>query len=498
MKLRTQDCERREPVSQEEATQQSDERELVIRHLQALLTEREETVQLLHTQLNSITGSTGWAVFQRLWGIRERLRLGTFFSRATVQPSIPVGTSTQSNGDHSKVGIADKESLAASVSVGAVAQAEGLDIAKILLNRSRTSLKGLRGDDIRAIAFYLPQFHPILENDLWWGKGFTEWTNVSKARPNFEGHYQPHLPADFGFYDLRIPEVREQQAELAREYRIHGFCYHHYWFGGRRLLERPFNEVLGSGRPNFPFCICWANENWTRRWDGAEKEILMAQKHSDEDDRNFIRSLFPAFEDHRYIRINGKPLLVVYRVAILPDAQRTVAIWREEMQAAGLGEIYLCAAQSFGILDPTPYGFDAAVEFPPHGTLTMDLTAQIPKINPRFAGNIYDYLAKADSMIHRPAPDYSLFKTVMPAWDNTPRRQDTSATYVNSSPEAYEYWLGKAVEYMITRHTGDERLVFINAWNEWGEGAHLEPDRRYGHRYLEATRNVLNAVRGNL
>ncbi len=498
MTLEKKEDERYEQIIHNDMKQQLAEQELVINHLQMLLTEREESVQMLHTQLSSITGSTGWAVFQKLWSIRERLRVGRFSSKPTVQPQSPSGKPGQLNGQHDESKTMGEPPLVVKGSMGGVVPEQCLDTVQALLNRSRASLKGLKGDGLRAIAFYLPQFHPIPENDIWWGKGFTEWTNVTKARPSFEGHYQPHLPADFGFYDLRIPEVREQQAELAHEYGLHGFCYYHYWFGGRRLLERPFNEVLSSGRPDFPFCVCWANENWTRRWDGAEKEILMAQQHSDEDDRNFIRSLFPAFEDRRYIRVNGKPLLIIYRVNILPNAQRTAAIWREEMKAAGLGEIYLCIAQSFGILDPTPYEFDAAVEFPPHGTAIADVAPQISKLNPCYSGYIHDYLVKANSMIHKPAPDYTLFRSVMPAWDNTPRRQDSSATFINSSPEAYEYWLGKAVEYMITRHTGDERLVFINAWNEWGEGAHLEPDRRYGHRYLEATRNVLNAVRGTL
>src|SRR5262249_26115230 len=274
--------------------------------------------------------------------------------------------------------------------------------------------------------FYLPQFHPIPENDRWWGKGFTEWTNVPKAKPNFQGHYQPRLPAELGFYDLRSPEIREQQAQLAREYGLHGFCYHHYWFGGKLLLELPFNEVLGSGRPDFPFCICWANENGTRRWDGAEHEILIAQNHSDEDDRNFIRGLFPAFEDRRYIRVNGKPLLIVYRVNILPEAKHTAEIWRQEAWEGGIGEIYLCAAQSFGILDPKLYGFDAAVEFPPHGVIAEDLAERVEKLNSRYGGSVYDYLVTANSLIHKPAPDYTLFKAVMPAWDNTPRRQDKS------------------------------------------------------------------------
>ncbi|MGH9842663.1 MAG: glycosyltransferase WbsX family protein [Blastocatellia bacterium] len=490
--------ERQRAIVQHGVEQQLDDREALISHFQMLLTEREESVRALSAQLNSITKSKAWVAFQRLWNVRAWLKAKASFSEENAQPSPLEERVTKSNGRYPVAKAIDKLRLEGSDGPEAAASAKSIEVVQVLLNRSRAALDELRVDEVRAIAFYLPQFHPIPENDRWWGKGFTEWTNVTKARPNFEGHYQPHLPADMGFYDLRIPEVRQQQADLAREYGIHGFCYYYYWFGGKRLLERPFNEVLSSGRPDFPFCICWANENWTRRWDGAEHEILIAQSHSDEDDRKFVRSLVPAFKDRRYIRVNGKPLLLVYRIDILPNPQRTADIWREEMKAAGRGEIYLCAAQSFGVLDPTPYGFDAAVEFPPHGTLTTDLTARAPIINSQYAGNIYDYLVKAESMIHRPAPDYTLFKSVMPGWDNTPRRQSASSTFVNSSPEAYEYWLGKAVEYTITRHTGDERLVFINAWNEWGEGAHLEPDRRYGHRFLEATRDVLKTVRGDL
>ncbi|MDJ0634982.1 MAG: glycoside hydrolase family 99-like domain-containing protein [Xenococcaceae cyanobacterium MO_188.B29] len=186
-------------------------------------------------------------------------------------------------------------------------------------------------NNIKAIAFYLPQYHPIPENDKWWGKGFTEWTSVAKAKPLFKDHYQPHLPADLGFYDLRLPEVRQAQADLAREYGIYGFCYYHYWFNGKRLLERPFNEVLESGKPDFPFCLCWANENWTRRWDGQDREILIEQKYSVVDDREHIKSLISAFKDPRYIKIDGKPLFLIYRVNSLPDPSLTQKIWREEV-----------------------------------------------------------------------------------------------------------------------------------------------------------------------
>jgi lipopolysaccharide biosynthesis protein len=444
------------------AGQQLDDRELVIAHLQELLIEREETIQTLLARLRSVRMSLGRVALRKLWNVCERS-----MTRAPVRSNTYHLTN-------------DRQ-----------------EVTEALLNRSRAALKELKGNEVRAIAFYLPQFHPTPENDKWWGKGFTEWTNVTKARPNFEGHYQPHLPADLGFYDLRVPEVREQQAELAGEYGIHGFCYYHYWFSGRRILERPFNEALSSGRPDFPFCLCWANENWTRRWDGGGNEILLAQLYSDEDDRNFIRSLFPAFEDRRYIRVNGKPLLIVYRADILPSAEKTTAIWREEMKKAGLGEIYLCVAQTRGFLDPRPFGFDGAVEFPPHGAQIKQPESQIVRTNPNFVGAVCDYMLNATAMINRRKPDYTLFKTVMAGWDNTPRQQEAGLIYVNSGPESYEYWLGKSVEYMITNFKGDERLVFINAWNEWAEGAHLEPDRRYGRRYLEATRNVLSVAQGN-
>src|SRR5918911_547953 len=220
---------------------------------------------------------------------------------------------------------------------------------------------------VRAIAFYLPQYHPIPENDRWWGKGFTEWTNVARARPLFPGHYQPHLPADLGFYDLRLPETRMVQAELARTHGIEGFCYWHYWFNGRRLLERPFNEVLASGEPDFPFCLAWANENWTRVWNGSERDVLIGQQYNEEDDRQHIRSLLAAFRDERYIRIDGKPVFLVYRAAKIPDPLRTTEVWREEAQKAGVGDLYLCRIESFPDerTDPARLGFDAAVEFHP-------------------------------------------------------------------------------------------------------------------------------------
>jgi GT2 family glycosyltransferase/glycosyltransferase involved in cell wall biosynthesis len=347
---------------------------------------------------------------------------------------------------------------------------------------------------VRAIAFFLPQYHPIPENDAWWGKGFTEWFNVTKARPNFTGHEQPHRPADLGYYDLRVPETRQLQAELARAAGIHGFCYYYYWFAGRRLLHEPIDALLRPDAPDFPYCLCWANENWTRTWDGKSGQVLIGQEHSEEDHRNFIRSLFPHFRNEHYIRVDGRPLLLIYRIDIIPDVQRAVAYWRSECAIAGIEDPYLVAVQSFGIGDPTPHGFDAAVEFPPHGTdlqLNSNRAYQSRMLNPNFKGNIIDIAHVSEQALAQPAPAYTRFRGIMPRWDNTARRQDTGLTFVNSSPEHYENWLARTVAYTCKHLEGDERLVFINAWNEWAEGCHLEPDQDYGHAYLDATRRAL-------
>ena len=346
-------------------------------------------------------------------------------------------------------------------------------------------------EDVRLIAFYLPQFHPIPENDRWWGKGFTEWTNVSRARPVFEGHYQPHYPSELGFYDLRVPEVREQQAQLAREHGVHGFCYYYFWFAGKRLLERPFEEVLATGQPNFPFCLCWANESWTRRWDGAEHDVLMAQVHSAEHDAKFIRSVVPAFRDPRYIRIQGRPLLIIYRASLLPDPASTIAVWAHECRVAGLPPPFVLAALTFEVRDPRPYGCDGAVEFPPHHTRARHLTPGLRHVNPQYRGYVFDYADAARLYLERPEPEYPLFHTVMTGWDNTPRRQFHSNVFLGSTPARYREWLARTIQRTGERHPPGSRLVFINAWNEWGEGAHLEPDQRHGRAYLEATLEAL-------
>jgi lipopolysaccharide biosynthesis protein len=368
--------------------------------------------------------------------------------------------------------------------------------------------------NIRLIAFYLPQFHPIPENDEWWGKGFTEWTNVAKARPLFEGHYQPQLPSDLGFYDLRVPEVRQAQADLARAHGIHGFCYYHYWFNGRRLLERPVNDILASGQPDFPFCLCWANENWSRRWDGQEQEILMAQNYGDEDDLNHIRWLAEAFRDPRYIRVQGRPLFLVYRLSRLPNPARTVEIWRNEARRLDVGDIFICNVEGFASehgLAPQ-YNLNGAVEFAPDwqvlpprrksNWLTQKLS-QRPRTQ-RLAGKlgltqpwlmqngVFSYPKLMNNMLDKPDPPYLRFPCVTPSWDNTARRQSGATILQGSTSELYQQWLTTVVQKAKVIQT-DEPVVFINAWNEWAEGNHLEPCQKWGRQYLEATRNALTA-----
>lgn len=348
--------------------------------------------------------------------------------------------------------------------------------------------------DIRAIAYYLPQFHPTPENDEWWGKGFTEWSNTVRARPNFSGHYQPHLPGELGFYDLRLPEIREQQASLASQYGIHGFCYYHYWFNGRRILERPLQEVLTSGKPDFPFCVCWANENWSRRWDGGNNEILLEQHYSSEDDAEFIKHLLPYFHDSRYIRVLGKPLLLIYRPDLLPDPAATAARWNAICRDNGLPGVYLCGGQTRDRVSPAELGFDAVFEFPPLGARFGKIEpATLPGISPSFSGNVLDYRAYALQSLSEKPPGYPLHKGVMTSWDNTARRQNDGTIFLNSYPEYYETWLRESVEWVKRHNPPGEQLVFINAWNEWAEGAHLEPDERFGRRYLEATKRALSA-----
>lgn len=337
----------------------------------------------------------------------------------------------------------------------------------------------------RLLAFYLPQFHPIPENDAWWGRGFTEWTNVAKTRPLFPGHYQPHVPAHLGFYDLRVPEVREAQAALARAHGIESFCYWHYWFSGKRLLERPFNDVLASGNPDFPFCLAWANETWSRRWLGEEKEVLIRQSYPPGDDVRHIRWLMKAFADPRYTRVRGRPLFLIYRPADLPTAARTIETFRRECRREKMDEPYLVAINSHSAIDALALGFDESMDFEPQlGAMPGPMDDGL---------KIYDYVSGRERMKARKTPGAG-FPCIFVSWDNTPRRGANGIVFINSTPEAFEAGLRGTIASVQTK-PHDERIIFINAWNEWAEGNHLEPDLKHGLGFLDAVKRANLRIR---
>jgi lipopolysaccharide biosynthesis protein/GT2 family glycosyltransferase len=340
----------------------------------------------------------------------------------------------------------------------------------------------------KAICFYLPQYHEIPENNTWWGKGFTEWTNVRPAKPQFPGHYQPRIPGELGYYNLLDPSILKRQIELAKSYGIYGFCLYYYWFGGKRLLERPLENYLKDPSLDFPFCLCWANENWTRRWDGLENDVLMAQKHSPEDDIAFITDVARFLRDQRYIRVDGRPLLVVYRPSLLPSAEQTAYRWRKWCRVNGVGEIYLALTHSFDKINPQEIGYDAAIEFPPNNQSPPDITKHVPDTYPDFKGRIYDWTVFPERSRNYSKPEYPLFRGVCPSWDNTARKKNKGNILYGSSPRGYQNWLYNAIINTTGNWPVDNRFVFINAWNEWAEAAYLEPDAKYGYAYLDATR----------
>jgi lipopolysaccharide biosynthesis protein len=339
---------------------------------------------------------------------------------------------------------------------------------------------------VRLIAFYLPQFHAIPENDEWWGAGFTEWTNVTKALPLFEGHYQPRLPRDLGFYDLSRPDILRHQAELARQFGIEGFCFHYYWFGGKRLLETPLDNLLADRSIDLPFCINWANQTWSRRWDGREQDVLVAQRYSPEDDIAFAEAVAPLFDDPRYIRVGERPLLLLYLPSDMPDPAVAIGRWREHFSSRGVNPLILMT-QAFGDMDPRRYGFDGAVGFPPIG-----IGDELPSIepdalfDPGFIGYRRSYPAVARAALDSHSADYRHYPGVCPDWDNSARRGPNASMLVGSTPERFGAWLEAAARQVVGNPDPDERVVFINAWNEWAEGTYLEPDQHYGCAYLAA------------
>lgn len=351
-----------------------------------------------------------------------------------------------------------------------------------------------RADETRpaTLAFYLPQFHPTPENDAWWEPGFTEWHKVARAQPHHPGQRLPRLPGALGFYDLRLEETRLAQAALARAAGIDGFIYYHYWFDGRRLLTEPLDRMIESDAPQFPFCLCWANEPWTRRWDGVDAEILQPQFHSSHDDRRHMTWLVGVFADPRYIRLDGRPVLFVYRKHHLPDVADTIRTWREVCAELGEADPYLISFDTFDDdSDPRPEGFDAAAEFLPHGvTQLMPAAGFHPLVDDSGRGDtILRYSDVVDTMLARPTPGWTRYRCIMPNWDNTPRRSSGQAFLtVDSTPAAFADWArGAALDAERNRH----EFLLINSWNEWAEGANLEPDDVDGTAYLDSLRSVL-------
>ena len=363
---------------------------------------------------------------------------------------------------------------------------------------------------VRLIAFYLPQFHPIPENDEWWGPGFTEWNNVRSAGPGFRTHHQPRVPGQLGYYDLRSPETRQAQAKLAAEHGIHGFCYYHYWFNGKQLLDLPFSEVLDSGSPDFPFCLCWANENWTRAWDGLEREILIAQDYETYDVEQHVDSLVPAFLDHRYIRVDGKPLFLIYRADQIPDLSRVVERFRQRADRNGIPELHLCAVRNtqyaLSPAETLASGFDAMVDFQPNSRQLSLYKKTSVEMARRLIAELLDMLGHpsasalrrinyerfVEAVMTTPRPEEKTYPCVFPGWDNSARRSTGATIIQNDSPGDFGRFLDHAIR-QVGDFPGEEQLVFINAWNEWAEGCYLEPDQRHDLAFL---RQVLEAVQG--
>jgi hypothetical protein len=379
----------------------------------------------------------------------------------------------------------------------------------------------------RAIAFYLPQFHPIPENNEWWGAGFTEWTNVAKAKPLFHGHSQPNIPADLGFYDLRLPESRSHQARLAKEYGVEGFCYWHYWFGeGRQVLERPFEEVLASGEPDLPFCLAWANQSWTGIWYGAPRKTLLEQTYPGEEDyRRHFYHVLRAFRDKRYITVEGKPLFVIWAPDDLPDCREFTSCWRRLAAENGLPGLYLVAFATES-WDPSEHGFDASIvdslhsylyrptpwkkfkksvrdlitrlagnsHDAPHSSNTATATARALKHVPRRFSNkprIGSYEKLVGQLNYSRSAQFTQYLAACCGWDNTPRSGASGVVLRHATPALWEAHLGRICDGLQAEDP-EKRLLFIRSWNEWAEGNYLEPDQRQGHALLESVKRVVS------
>jgi glycosyltransferase involved in cell wall biosynthesis len=343
------------------------------------------------------------------------------------------------------------------------------------------------------LAYYLPQFHAFAENDAWWGKGFTEWTNLTRAAPRFAGHYQPRVPRDLGFYTLDSTAPMRRQIEMALAGGISGFVFYYYWFNGKRLMDQPVNRFLEDKSLEMPFALMWTNENWTRRWDGMDSEVLISQDYRTGDDEEMAAAFATHFKDPRYIRLQGRPLLMIYRADLIPDAKAALLRWRGIFHEEFNENPIFVMAQAFDADDPRDYGFDGAIEFPPHKLTSKMAPSNVDftYLDPDFSGKILHYDDVVEVSLKEPPPPYPLIKTVMPGWDNDARRQGAGMTIAGSTPPKYEAWLSRLVEGAKANPFFGTPVVCVNAWNEWCDGAYLEPDLHYGGAYLNATARAL-------
>lgn len=353
-------------------------------------------------------------------------------------------------------------------------------------------------EDPKLFAFYLTQYHPTKENDEWWGRGTTEWNNVSRAVPQFVGHYQPRLPDELGYYDLRIKDNMRRQIELAKQYGIYGFCFYHYWFDGRRILEKPLNMFLEDETLDFPFMYCWANHNWYKKFQGTSDEVLIEMPTEKEAYIRYIDSVLPDMKDRRYYKINGNPVLMVYRPSDIPDVHEVTNTWRKQAIKHGFNNLYLIAVHEGAISDDyRKKGFDASSEFQPttFSVLLSKVDMKVETVNSAFSGSIHDYGEIVKRKLYNEYNAPVLYKSVMAFWDNTARKNSRSDIFANVHPDFYEEWLRDLILYNKNNPQLDDNLIFVNAWNEWGEGAYLEPDKKYGYALLERTRDAIEKAR---
>ena len=359
---------------------------------------------------------------------------------------------------------------------------------------------------IKPIAIHLPQFHPFPENDEWWGKGFTEWTNVTKAKPLFAGHYQPHLPADLGFYDLRLEEARLAQIALAKAYGIYGFCYYHYWFNGKRLMQDPLDRMLENKKEDFPFMLCWANENWTRRWDGQENEVLIKQDYNKQDNIDHFTYLCEIFfKDDRYIKIEGKPFFTIYKPELIKNLSETLQNWKQIAIKFGFpGLVFSFMNKGNELERMLAAGVDYAIDFQPNFDVmpTQEFAPIFDKIrsrlgnteSPFYRHKVVNYKKYIDHLILNGPKDKKLIPGITPGWDNSSRKKKNGFIFKEANPSDYGKWL----KHIFESRKCDLPFVFINAWNEWAEGNHLEPCQKWGNAYLKVTKDILDDFNNNL